>query len=278
MTRRRFLSFAKGAFALGAAGAAYPFLEAKMCRVTHRTITLPNLPGTFDGLRIAALSDVHLGRFVPQFYVKHVVGLANALRPDLVVLGGDYAYHGPHFLAPALGILGQLNAPLGRFGVLGNHDYYDGLHITREHMAKNGIRELTNDGVWLRRGTARIRLCGVDDLWEGRPAITRAVGNASMDDCVLLLSHNPDFLEHMGDERVSLAISGHTHGGQIRFPLFGAPILPSRYGQKYAYGLVQAPTTRVFVTCGVGTAAPPVRLLRPPEIACLTLCCERRPA
>ncbi len=91
------------------------------------------------------------------------------------------------------------------------------------------------------------------------------------DDAVLLLSHNPDFIERIRDPRVGLAFSGHTHGGQVVVPGYGAPRVPSIYGQKYLHGLVQAPCTRVFVTRGVGTVTPPVRFLCRPEVVLITL-------
>ena len=88
---------------------------------------------------------------------------------------------------------------------------------------------------------------------------------------LLLLSHNPDFVETIRDRRVGLVLSGHTHGGQIVLPGYGAPVVPSRYGQKYLYGLVQGPCCRVFVTRGVGTVTPPVRFHCRPEVVLITL-------
>ena len=88
---------------------------------------------------------------------------------------------------------------------------------------------------------------------------------------MILLSHNPDFAETMRDRRVGLVLSGHTHGGQIVVPGWGAPIVPSLYGQKYLHGLVQGPASQVFITRGVGTISPPVRFLCRPEIVLITL-------
>src|SRR4051794_38831096 len=101
-----------------AAAGAYPFLEAKWCRVTRATVNLPRLPRPFEGTTVAFLSDVHHGRFVPRAYVRSVVAMTNALKPDIVALGGDYSYHGAHYLAPAMEDLGGLRARLGRFAVL----------------------------------------------------------------------------------------------------------------------------------------------------------------
>ena len=119
--------------------------------------------------------------------------------------------------------------------------------------------------------SARLRICGVGDLWTDRQDLKTALGDATPGDAVLLLSHNPDFVETIRDRRVGLVLSGHTHGGQIVLPGYGAPVVPSRYGQKYLYGLVQGPCCQVFVTRGVGTVTPPVRFLCRPEIVLITL-------
>ena len=85
------------------------------------------------------------------------------------------------------------------------------------------------------------------------------------------MTHNPDLVERVRDERVDLVLSGHTHGGQVVLPFVGAPVLPSRYGQKYRAGMVYGPRARVFVTTGVGTIGPPMRFRCPPEVALITL-------
>src|SRR5206468_12954894 len=121
------------------------------------------------------------------------------------------------------------------------------------------------------REGSRLRLAGVDDYWYGKPDVLPALGNASAADPCLLMSHNPDMAENLRDSRVGLVLSGHTHGGQVDVPGFGAPIVPSRYGQKYLYDLVQGPCCQVFVTRGVGTVAPPVRFLCRPEVVLITL-------
>jgi predicted MPP superfamily phosphohydrolase len=272
MDRRKFLRRA-GLAALSSmvAGGVYPFLEAKWCRVVRRTITLPNLPRPFRGATIALLADVHHGPFVPLSYIRHVVAMTNALRPDIVALAGDYVHRHDHYIAPGIAELGQLNARLGRFAVRGNHDNQGCQSISRAALAAAGLTELNNRGTWLERRGARLRICGVGDLWTDRQDLDAALGDATEEDSVLLLSHNPDFVETIRDPRVGLVLSGHTHGGQVVLPGVGAPIVPSRYGQKYLYGLVQGPCCRVFVTRGVGTITPPVRFLCRPEVVLITL-------
>jgi len=272
MNRRKFVKMAIGAtLAVGTAGAAYPFLEAKWCRVLRRTLQVPKLPSPFEGMKVAFLSDVHHGKFVPLSYIRHAVDLANAFKPDLVLLGGDYVTKDRKYITPGIAELGKLRAKMGRFGVLGNHDFWEGLEESKASLASSGITEVTNRGVWLERGGERLRIAGVGDLWTDEQDLDAALGDATDRDAVLLLSHNPDFAENFEDDRVSLMLSGHTHGGQVVVPGYGAPIVPSAYGQKYLHGLVQGPSCRVFVTRGVGTVTPPVRFLCRPEVVLLTL-------
>jgi predicted MPP superfamily phosphohydrolase len=278
MDRRNFLKRTSLAV-VGSAVAVgvYPFLEAKWLRVTRRTIAVSNLPPPFRGMSVALLADVHHGPFVPLAYVRHVVAMINALKPDIVVLAGDYVHRHPNYIAPGIEELGRLRAALGRFAVRGNHDnrnYHGSLNfqsLSQVALAEAKLPDLNNVGVWLERGRTRLRICGVGDLWTDHQNLDAVLGDATERDAVLLLSHNPDFVETIRDHRISLVLSGHTHGGQVVVPGFGAPVVPSQYGQKYLYGLVEGPCCRVFITRGAGTISPPVRFLCRPEVVLITL-------
>jgi len=274
LTRRRFWKRAGaslGALAPLAAGASYPVLEAKWIRVERRFITLPNLPSRFRGSTLAFLADLHHGPFVPLSYIRRVVDLTNGLKPDLIVLCGDYVSKSPRYIAPVWGELKRLEARSGRFAVLGNHDHWESAWLSRNEMDRAGVELLDNRGVWVRRGDSRLRICGVGDLWTDRQDISAALGEAHEDDAVILLSHNPDYAEYLDDPRVGLMLSGHTHGGQVVLPGYGAPVVPSRFGSKYLGGLVQGPRCPVLVSRGIGTSGPPVRLFCRPEIILVTL-------
>lgn len=271
MNRRKLLKAAVGATLALGAGGAYPFAESKWCRVTRETAHLPNLPAEFEGLKVAFLADTHHGPHASLDYIRHAVSLANAANPDLVLLGGDYVSKSSRYIAPGIAELGKLRAKIGRFGVLGNHDFWEGIDESKAALASSGITELTNRGVWIERGNARLRLAGVGDVWTDEQDIKAALGDATDRDAVLLLSHNPDFAETVEDERIGLMLSGHTHGGQVVLPGYGAPVVPSSYGQKYLQGFVQGPACRVFITRGVGTSGPPVRFQCRPEVVILTL-------
>ena len=272
MNRRVFLK-ATAALAIPSPviGASYGMFEAGWVRVERPTLPLPNLPAAFEGLKVAFLTDIHHGPYVSLDYVNSIVRTTQTLRPDLILLGGDYSSKEAKYIRPCFDVLAGLKAPLGVFGVLGNHDYWHGLGETREGMNAAKIGELTNGGVWLERGNTRIRVCGVDDVWAGKPDALGALGDSSASDAVLLVSHNPDFAETLKDSRAGLILSGHTHGGQVCVPGYGAPIVPSRYGQKYLKGYVEAPATHVYVSRGLGTVSPPMRFDSRPELTLLTL-------
>lgn len=272
MNRRTFLKAALAtAIPAPVAAASYGLAEASWVRVERPTLPLPRLPRSFDGLRVAFLADIHHGPFVSLDFVRGVVRTTLNLQPDLILLGGDYISKDAEYAAPCFEVLGGLRAPLGVYGVLGNHDHWHGPAETRAGMKDAGITELTNTGVWLTRGKDRFRLAGVDDLWRGTPDVSAALGDASAADACLLVSHNPDVAETLRDARVGLMLSGHTHGGQVVVPGYGAPIVPSRYGQKYLKGLVEAPVTKVYVSRGLGTVSPPMRFGSRPELTLLTL-------
>jgi predicted MPP superfamily phosphohydrolase len=272
MRRRTFLKRSLGgAIGLGVAGMGYSLLEAGWIRIQHNTLTVPRLPAPFRGSTIAFLSDVHHGPFTSLDYVRDVVKLTNSLSPDAILLGGDYVHRDGQYIGPCFEALSGLQSPWGAYGVLGNHDHWEGAAETRQAMKAGGITELTNSGVWIEQDGSRLRLSGVGDFWEDVQDLDRALADTQQEETAILLSHNPDFVEGITDRRVGLVLSGHTHGGQIVLPVVGAPRVPSLYGQKYLRGLVKTPHTQVFVTRGLGTVTLPLRFCCRPEIALLTL-------
>ncbi len=272
MHRRTFLKAAVAtAVASPVAAASYGLFESTWVQIERRTLPLPRLPKAFDGTTVAFLTDIHHGPFTSLDYVASIVRTTHVLRPDLIVLGGDYSLKESKYVAPCFDVLAALKAPLGVYGVLGNHDYWHGLAETKAGMKAAGVMELTNAGVWLERGGSRFRLAGIDDLWTGTRDLPAALGDARAGDACLLVSHNPDVAENLTDPRVGLVLSGHTHGGQVVFPGMGAPFVPSRYGQKYLKGYVEAPRTHVYVSRGLGTTTGPVRVGSRPELTLITL-------
>lgn len=238
---------------------------------TRREIDLPGLGPAFDGFRIVHLSDIHHGRHVPVKLIAEGVAAANAAEPDLVAITGDFVTGGPRFVQPCADVLRDLTAPEGVIAVLGNHDHWAGADTVVETLAGAGIRVLRNEHRVLVRGHDRLAVIGVEDLWTGGPDLDRAIDGLDAGVPRLLLTHNPDLIEELPEHGIGLALSGHTHGGQIGVPVLQGLAAPSRYGGKYAAGLVAGPTTRVYVNRGLGTVGLALRILCRPEVAVLVL-------
>ncbi len=254
---------------------AYALYEARRPRLTEIDVRDSRIPEALDGLSLLFLTDFHHGPFFSRAWLKAIVERANALSPDAVLLGGDYVQQGRRYIAPCFEELARLSAPLGVFGVLGNHDHWEDADATRRAMARAGITCLDNAAVWLERNGGRLRLGGVGDLWEDQPDLAPTLAGVNGRDFVLLLSHNPDYAEIIPGDHVQLMLSGHTHGGQCSVFGLWAPFIPSKYGQKYRAGVVQAQKTTVLVSRGLGAGTPPVRFAAPPEMILVKL---RRPA
>jgi predicted MPP superfamily phosphohydrolase len=284
LSRRLLLTRAAGATlaaGLGGVGAWAVGGEPALLTVRRYSMPIAGLPPSLEGLRIVQVSDTHYGPFISQAFLRRVVRAANALRPDLIALTGDYVHRTPRAIEPGIGLLGELRAPLGRVAVLGNHDHWEGAAACRDIFRRIGIPLIDNDRLYLTReglsatlGDPAETLCiaGLGDLWTDllRPAAAFRDTPEAMPRIVL--SHNPDSAEELGDDwRIDLMLSGHTHGGQVRFPVVGAMITPSAFGQKYAGGVCSSPAGPVVVSRGIGMAVLPVRLGVPPELVEVTL-------
>ena len=286
LTRRRVLRH--GTTALAAAAAAVGgyalFVEPRWFRVTRRTFPVTGLPPQLQGLRIVHLTDIHLGPWMSLGHVREVVRATNALNPDLVLLTGDFVHESPVYIRPVADALAALRPTIEAVGVLGNHDWWEDGPQVRQELTRAGIRMIDNARCLLRPNrtlsddtnashNGGLCLAGVGDLWEDRQHYDAVLGDLPTALPRLLLSHNPDVAEEPGlrPHRVDLMLSGHTHGGQVWVPGLGTPVVPSRFGQKYAHGLVQGPACPVFISSGIGMAVLPLRLRVPPEIAVIEL-------
>jgi len=247
-------------------------------RVRVRTIdlSLPGWPPALDGLRVAMMGDVHAGApHVGVDRLRALVAEVNGTSPDVVVLLGDYVIHGVvggRFVEPEITaeVLGGLRAPGGVVAVLGNHDWwYDGARVRRALEAR-GIVVLENEAHSVVRAGNTFWLAGLADLWTRRPDLRVTLAPIPSGAPVLLLTHSPDVFPQV-PARVALTLAAHTHGGQVRIPPFPAPVVPSRYGSRYAAGHVIEGGRHLFVTTGVGTSIIPVRFGVPPEVVILTL-------
>ncbi|PZW45935.1 hypothetical protein C8P66_110133 [Humitalea rosea] len=243
----------------------------------------PDVPG-WGGrapLRIVMLSDIHAGEPVmPAARVAAVVARANALRPDLILLLGDFAGHDRFVsalvpMATIAGLLGGLRAPLGVHAVLGNHDWWDDPQASPQYppacveaLAAAGVSVLRNGALRLRDGADGFWLAGLDSQTAfhetGADDLPRVLAALEDDAPAILMAHEPDIFAR-ATPRFAMQLSGHTHGGQIRLAGW-SPRVPSAYGNRYAYGLVREEGRSLVVSGGLGCSTLPVRFGVPPEI------------
>ena len=278
LRRRRWIALAVLA-PLAAAGAWSVVGEPDRLVVERVDVSVPRWPAALDGLTVAAVSDIHAGSpHVGLAKVRRVVELVNAGRPDLVVLLGDYVIQnvvGGSFVPPedTAAELARLRARLGVVAVLGNHDWWlDGPRV-RAALESRGLPVLENRATPFESNGRRFWVAGISDAWTRRYDIPGTLATVPEEEPVILATHNPDLFPNV-PARVGLTLAGHTHGGQVRLPLLGRPVVPSEYGQRYAAGLVREQGRVLFVTTGVGTSIIPVRFRVPPVVSLLTLRAE----
>lgn len=258
-------------------------IEPNRLTVNEVSIKLPRWPPAFAGLRIALISDLHVGSpYIDAAKMQRLVEMTNATQPDLILLAGDYMVTGSvrrgHTVEPEIiaDELKHLRARFGVFAVLGNHDWwYDGERV-RAALNGVGIRVLENDVAQIQQEGQSFWLAGIADAWTRKPDIEGTLKKVTNESPVIILTHNPDIFPGV-PARVSLTLAGHTHGGQVNIPFIGRPQVPSQYGQRYAIGHIVEDHRHLFVTPGIGTSIYPVRFRVPPEISLLILTAEAAP-
>lgn len=237
----------------------------------HVTIELDRLPDGFDGLRLALLADVHLTRGLRERgFMAEVVDTVNREGVDIGLVVGDLVDGSVDDLRDAASPLADLVAPMGRFFATGNHEYYSGVDEWVAHLPTLGWTVLRNERTELRRRGAVIDLVGLDDVDGERhgagPDLDAAFGGRDGDRLALVLAHQPILAADVAARGGDLVLSGHTHGGQL-WPL--GPLVRAQQG--HLAGLSREGDTVVYVTRGVGTWGPPVRVAAPPEVTIITL-------
>ncbi|UUX98477.1 metallophosphoesterase [Sphingomonas sp. J315] len=248
--------------------------------VRTATIAMADWPKGQPPLRVALLSDLHVaGPDMPPERLARIVTQVNALRPDLVLIAGDlvsdkrvstHRYAETEAVAP----LGGLRARHGVVAVLGNHDHWRNTAGMRRALEANRVTVLSNS-VTRRAG---LILAGADDDFTGRAdpaALIRAV--APLTGPVVTLSHSPDIVPDL-PERFGLVLAGHTHCGQVALPLIGRPATMSRYGDRFACGLIREGARTIVVGAGLGTSVLPIRIGAPPDLWLIELTAPAAPA
>ena len=269
---------AAGAIAIAGAALAVRALwvEPRRLVTRGRTLRLAGWPRGLERLRVVVVSDLHAGS--PQVQPPALRRVAEAVRraqPELVLFLGDFVDRevvlGEDVAPEAAGqALEPISAPLGVFGVLGNHDWRYGGERVERAMRDAGIEMLENEGVRLDRGGAALWLAVVGDESSLRAQPERALSEVPPDATVIVATHSPDVFPRLPD-RVALTLAGHTHAGQVNVPWLRRLWTPSRFGARYATAVVHEGAKTLYVHPGVGTSGVPVRLAAPPEVSVLTL-------
>ena len=288
VTRRRFLQ-GLGAF-VGATTLSVGYArfgEPNWVQVDEIVLPIPGLPAHLTGMRIAQLSDIHLGAYFTAAQLQEAIAHVNRLNVNLLMLTGDFVTSREHNRAARSAahdkIATELVEPLRAaqiptYASLGNHDLWGGVEAVTRNLAAAGVTLLRNEGVQV---ADDLWLAAVDDVWSGRPDIHAALRDAPAGSINLLMAHEPDYFDTVLDSGAPVAaqFSGHSHGGQVRLPLLvpgadglftTAPILPT-YGERYPIGLRQINQRYVYTNRGLGCWPVPFRINCPPEISVFVL-------
>ncbi|MBX3013431.1 MAG: metallophosphoesterase [Caldilineaceae bacterium] len=242
--------------------------------VTVEKVIVPfrSLHPAMEGFKIVQLSDLHFLPHTPLSVIQQAVACVAELKPDLVVLTGDYVTHEAETIFGMTDVLGDLDARYGVFAILGNHDARTGKAMISKALEDTGITVLQNESIRFDVGHSQLLLAGVEDCIWGQPDLAAALDDQPDDVLTVLLAHEPDVIdEFRTTRRIDLQLSGHTHGGQIRLPIWGTPVLP-KLGKKYVHGLYQLQDTWLYTNRGIGMVGLPIRFSCPPEVTELTLC------
>jgi predicted MPP superfamily phosphohydrolase len=235
--------------------------------VRELDVPIANLAPELHGLRMAHLSDLHIGGLMQRRQAMRWIHAANAAKPDLIVLTGDYVTSGIAFHGDIAQLLGALEAPLGVYASLGNHDYFGGgepmITLLREH----GVKVLRNEGESIRRGNAGLHLAGADDVWTRRADMVKTLASWDRKEPCILLAHDPDLFVKAAEQGVHLTLSGHTHGGQIAVPFLARWLSLSHLAHRYHQGFYERGASRLYVSPGLGTTGLPLRIGTVPTIA-----------
>lgn len=277
LPRRTFLK----TIALAGAGAALGFdgvHEVSELKVETRDIHLRRLPASFDGFRLAQLSDIHFTEFMTRDRLERIVSAVNAQQADLVVLTGDYVtalWTRNHEVCardawPCAEVLRDIKARRGQVAVLGNHDCNTDARVVSEALTANQIQVLRNRSIPIEAGGARFWLAGMDDVLEGKPDPEAMLRGIPPTECVIAAIHEPDCADDMRKYAIDLQLSGHSHGGQVCLPLAGPLYLPPG-AKKYPMGYYDLGPLQLYTNRGIGVIHVPVRFLCLPELTVFTL-------
>lgn len=251
------------------------FILPKIISLKEVNIDFEKTP-TKENIKIAFISDPHVGRYKKADFMQKVVNKIDSLKPDIVVMTGDFILQRAEY-AIYLEPLSQLRSKYPVYAVFGNHESYQGFYLDpktkdqtkylRKLFNKWNIQLLENENATIEINNQKISILGIKEIWTGQASITDSLGNTADSKIKILLAHNPDAILMSGSEQIDLVLSGHTHAGQIRLPWLGpVPPVGTELGRNYAYGLFKKDDTLLYVTSGIGESGPRARFFSLPEI------------
>jgi len=280
MNRRSFLKKTLGSVLalLGLSGSTYYYareIETGALYINENIISSPAISPAFNQFKIVQFSDTHLGFQYTLDQLNELMKKINDLQPDIIVFTGDLVDDPDQYdWNPRLiNILRSLQAGYGKYWIYGNHDHGGyGTEIVLDVMEKADFILLQNSHLFIEKGNERFVLAGIDDVLLGKPDLNKAMQQVDPDLFTILLAHEPDYADRTVEFPVDIQLSGHSHGGQIRFPFLGHVYTPA-YAEKYVEGkyTLQAGKLKLFVNKGIGTTRLPYRFLCQPEIHLFTL-------
>ena len=248
------------------------FIHPFRFRVTQIVVPLPRAHANLDGLRIAFVTDTHVGPSFSADKLQPIVAALRRERPDILLLGGDFISESPRFLDSAMPMLGDMvpTARYGAFAVLGNHDVSNVRGRVAPALDEIGARLLENEAACIETDKGDLWIAGIDDAVLGKPDVEEAFREVPSDAACIALWHEPDFAEVTERYGPFLQLSGHTHGGQVRLPSLGPLALP-KLGKRYPSGRYEVGDMILYVSNGIGMYRPPVRFNCPPELVIVRL-------
>jgi predicted MPP superfamily phosphohydrolase len=274
MTRRQFLRLsASSVIGAGLLTGGYSWLwEPKQLSIESVQLHLNRLPSNFNGLKIVQFSDVHLGFHFDDKAMKNLVEAISSQSPDIICFTGDIVDNDSDAMIKAIPDLSSLQAPFGKFAVLGNHDYWGQPVEIRRMLQESGFTVLQNSHVILRKQDSMIAIVGLENLLHGTPDLEKALEGVSEETFSLLLIHEPDYADTASLYPIDVQLSGHSHGGQVRIPFLGAITTPIG-SRRYIQGLynLEPSGMQLYVNRGVGVTQLPIRFLCRPELSVFTL-------
>ena len=242
------------------------------CAVLPQHIDLPILPPELPPLRLAFISDLHIGPTTPPALLDAAFACITDWAPDILALGGDYV-----FLDASVEVAAELHqrvmaVPAAvKVAVMGNHDLWSAHHRLEAALARAGARVLINDAIRLPPPHDAVALMGLDDPWTGHPDAAEAAAACGTAPIRIALSHSPDGVPLLSEAHAALILCGHTHGGQLALPGGRPLVVPGPMGKVWPWGLHRLERSWLFVSRGIGGVEIPMRSFAPPDVALITL-------